>query len=102
MADKTRHGIRVLSRKLDDKDKNSFIWMLVLKNTARKPVSETETYLKYGFVVTEHEKHLCPRCKNVLNAGPDYHPNYCSQCGQKINFNDIEWKADRELGIARN
>lgn len=101
MANRTRHGVRVLLRKLNDEDKNSFVWTLVLKSIARKPISKTEIYLKYGFVVTEHEKHLCPKCKSVLNAGPDYQPNYCSQCGQRVSFNGIEWKADKEIGTVK-
>lgn len=70
------------------------------KKKARKPVTRKSTYLKFGFVVTEHECHYCPRCKSVLNAGPDYQPRYCGHCGQKINFSKIEWKADKELGFA--
>lgn len=67
---------------------------------ARRPIPETGTYLKYGFVITEYEKHLCPRCKSILNAGPNYQPNYCSQCGQKINFAGVKWKKEKELGFA--
>lgn len=63
-----------------------------------KPVSKVETYLKYGFVIVETEHHYCPRCKRILNAGPNYQPKYCSQCGQKVKFSDIKWKEDRELG----
>lgn len=72
----------------------------MLKNIARKPISKMGTYLKYGFVIIEHEKHLCPRCKSVLNAGPNYQPKYCGQCGQRISFRGIKWREDRELGFA--
>lgn len=68
------------------------------KGRARKPVSKLETYLKFGYVATERECHLCPRCGNVLNAGPDYQPHYCGQCGQRVDFGGIEWKEERELG----
>ena len=67
---------------------------------AKKPVPRIETYLKYGFVITEHEYHYCPRCSHVLNAGPNYQPRYCGQCGQKLNFSGIKWKEDRQLGFA--
>lgn len=67
---------------------------------AKRPVPRTETYLKYGFVITEHEHHYCPRCSHVLNAGPNYQPRYCGQCGQKLNFSGIKWKEDRQLGFA--
>ncbi len=67
------------------------------KHKARKPISKIRNYLKYGFVIVEHEYHHCPRCGKVLNAGPEYHPNYCEQCGQKISFAGIQWKEDKEL-----
>ena len=74
------------------------VWMP--KGIARKLVTRTETYLKYGFVITECEKYLCPRCGHIQNAGPNYQPRYCDQCGQKVNFEGVQWKEDRELGFA--
>lgn len=71
----------------------------MFRHIARKPIPKMDTYLKYGFVITEHENHLCPRCRGVLNAGPNYQPRYCDQCGQKLSFAGTEWKADRELGF---
>lgn len=68
------------------------------RDTARKPVPRINTYLKYGFVITEHEVHLCPRCGDILNAGPNYQPKYCSQCGQRVTFDGIVWKPDKTLG----
>ena len=68
----------------------------MFRNVARKPIPQTKTYLKFGFIV-ENESHLCPRCKSILNAGPNYQPKYCDQCGQKIDFSSIEWKEDKEL-----
>lgn len=65
---------------------------------ARKPITRIETYLKFGFVITEYECHICPKCGNVLNAGPNYQPNYCEQCGQHITFAEIDWKPERILG----
>ncbi len=67
---------------------------------ARKPVAKTMKYLKFGFVITEQHCYSCPRCRETLNAGPNYQPRYCDQCGQKINFSDAEWKEDRQLGYA--
>ena len=68
------------------------------KNIARKPIPRTETYLKYGFVITEHEFYLCPTCGHVLNAGPNYQPAYCDQCGQRVIFDGVDWKEDKTLG----
>lgn len=74
--------------------------MLLPKWIARKPVAGTMQYLKFGFVITESYCYICPRCKRILNAGPNYQPGYCDQCGQKINFSSAEWRKDRELGYA--
>lgn len=74
------------------------VW--ISKSIARKAVSRTETYLKYGFVVTEYEKYLCPRCRSILNAGPNYQPKYCERCGQKVSFEGIKWREEKTLGYA--
>lgn len=71
----------------------------MFKWIARKPKRKVGTYLKYGFVYTEHENYLCPRCGHVLNAGPNYQPGYCSECGQKVTFKGIVCKAEKELGM---
>lgn len=71
-----------------------------MESRARKPMLEKQTYLKYGFVIMEHEACLCPRCGHILNAGPGYQPKYCSECGQKMNFTDIVWTEDKKLGFA--
>lgn len=64
------------------------------KWVARKPVAGIRQ------VITEHHFYSCPRCRETLNAGPNYQPRYCDQCGQKINFSGAEWKEDRQLGYA--
>lgn len=71
------------------------------KFIVRRPITKIQNYLKYGLVITEHEYYFCPRCKNTLNAGPDYQPKCCDQCGQKITFSGIEWKKDKEVGFAK-
>lgn len=42
---------------------------------ARKPIIKHGTYIKYGFVIVRHQYCTCPRCRSVLNAGPNYQPN---------------------------
>mgnify|MGYP002625846129 FL=1 len=74
--------------------------MLIPKWIARKPLVRTRQYLKFGFVVTEHECHDCPRCGYTLNAGPNYQPRYCDRCGQKIDFSGTEWTEERQLDYA--
>ena len=71
----------------------------MFRNVASKPIPHMRTYLKFGFIM-EHESYLCPRCKSALNAGPNYQPRYCDQCGQKIDFSSIEWKEDKKLEYA--
>lgn len=71
------------------------------KRRAIRPIAKVRTYLKYGFVITEHEFYFCPRCGSGLNAGPDYQPKFCDQCGQRITYDGVEWKEDRILGYAQ-
>ena len=75
--------------------------MNMFKEKAMKPVEKIEKYLKYGFIITECQHVDCPRCSTTLNAGPRYQPRYCDQCGQKLDFSEIEWKEDQELGFAK-
>lgn len=74
------------------------VW--IPKSIARKPTLRIETYLKYGFVITECKKYLCPRCGTILSAGANYQPKYCDQCGQKVSFKGSKWKEENELGFA--
>lgn len=75
--------------------------MMLPKWVGAKPVPRVENYLKFGFIITEHEYYACPRCKNVLNPGSNYQPKYCDQCGQKLSFSGIRWKEDVQLGYAK-
>ncbi len=72
----------------------------MLRGITRKPIPKIQTYLKYGFVITEHDIYCCPKCKRILNAGPNYQPRYCDYCGQRVTFTGVEWRADREKGYA--
>lgn len=66
---------------------------------AMKPVSKIEVIVRYNFVKLEHESYYCPVCGSVLNAGPNYHPNFCEKCGQALDFSETEWKEDRRIGF---
>ena len=59
------------------------------------------TYNKYGFAITLHQYCICPRCNHILNAGPDYQPDYCSKCGQHVNCSDVPWEEEVQLGYVR-
>ena len=66
---------------------------------ARKPELGTQEYNKYGFVRVRTMTTSCPQCWARLNAGPNYMPNFCSKCGQEIDWTDIQWAEDEELGF---
>lgn len=73
----------------------------MMDKAAMKPRMEIGRYLKYGFVIMECEHYYCPKCGFALNAGPNYQPKYCSECGQKIDFSGVKWKEEKELGYAQ-
>ena len=60
-----------------------------------------KAYNKYGFAITLHQYCICPRCNHILNAGPDYQPDYCSKCGQHVNCSDVPWEEEVQLGYVR-
>ncbi len=74
----------------------------MFKWKAAKVIVRQGRFLKYGFVITEHQYMDCPRCRSVLNAGPNYQPAYCDRCGQKLNFEGVNYEPDREVGYARD
>lgn len=70
-----------------------------MKGRGSKPIIRTERYLKYGFVKTECEMYYCPKCNHTLNAGPNYQPIFCSDCGQQVDFSGVIWTEERGIGI---
>lgn len=69
----------------------------MIKWIARKPEVEKRAYLKYGLYPMRSRVCMCPRCFRTLNAGPNYQPKYCDQCGQRLTFEGIEWEKDEEF-----
>lgn len=65
---------------------------------AKKPIESTIRYMKYGFVRIESKVYRCPKCGDILNAGPGYQPKYCGECGQKLDFSNAKWEQEREVG----
>lgn len=57
--------------------------------------------IKYGFVKMEREYCCCPKCRNILNAGPNYQPEFCDRCGQALDFSNTEWEEDKRLGFLK-
>ena len=72
----------------------------ISKETAMEPIERVAVYLRYGFVMMEHQYMDCPRCGHTLNVGPEYQPKYCDQCGQRVSFDGVIWREDRYLGYA--
>ena len=56
------------------------------------PILSEETYLKYGFVPTRTIVATCPSCFGRLNAGPNYTPKFCDNCGCKLNWQGVTWR----------
>lgn len=69
-----------------------------MRDEPRKPIMQKQVYSKYGLIKTERIACYCPECGEMLNAGPNFQPKYCFQCGQRIDFNEIEWEKEKILG----
>ena len=70
----------------------------VTKKAAIAPIITHKEYLKYGFCKTRYQAFLCPSCNSILNAGPNYQPKCCDQCGQPVDFTDIVYENEEFLG----
>lgn len=75
--------------------------MMLPKWIAISSHEKEKQYIKYGFVIIECVSYLCPRCGCILNAGPNYQPKYCDQCGQKVSFKKTKWKSERKIGFTK-
>ena len=74
----------------------------MFKDIAKTPKEQTKRYLKYGFVITEYQALSCPACGHTLNAGPQFQPNYCSECGQKLSYKGIAWRPEKFIGYTED
>jgi hypothetical protein len=72
--------------------------MIFRKKRGKAPIETKQTYFKFGFVITEQQCFQCPKCKKVLNAGPNYQPKYCAECGEKVSFDGIKYWPEKTLG----
>ena len=61
------------------------------KETAIEPKMQFEEYNNMGLAIMRKEFAYCPRCSHILNAGPNYQPKLCNECGQRIDFSAIKW-----------
>ena len=77
------------------------ISLRVPRFVARKPIIKHGTYIKYGFAIMRHQYCTCPRCRSVLNAGPNYQPEFCDRCGQALDFSNTEWEEDKRIGFLK-
>lgn len=71
----------------------------MIKWIAKKPLVEKRIHVKFGFYRMRCQICLCPRCRHTLNADPNYQPNFCDECGQRLTFKGVEWDEAECLGI---
>lgn len=52
-----------------------------------------DIFLQMGFVPTLTTQVRCDNCNSILNAGPNYQPKFCPECGAKVpDLSKVEWK----------
>ena len=64
------------------------------RDVPQSPITRFKRYRKFGFVLTEVQMAYCPSCKTQLNAGPNYVPERCSNCGQLIDWGNYSWREE--------
>lgn len=64
------------------------------RDVPQSPITRFKRYRKFGFVLTEVQVAYCPGCKTQLNAGPNYVPERCSNCGQLIDWDNYSWREE--------
>lgn len=62
-----------------------------------KPIIAKRDYMKYGFVPTRFQTFICPVCNDTINAGPDYQPKFCAECGVKLDFSGVVFEEEEEM-----
>lgn len=65
------------------------------RDTPKEPLTRFKKYRKYGFALTQAQYAYCPSCEAMLNAGPNYMPKRCEECGQLIDWTDYQWTPDK-------
>ena len=70
----------------------------IVVDEAVEPSFVFDIYDKYGFVITKHQLFICPACGHYLNAGPCFQPKRCAECGQRLDFSEVEYIPDEKLG----
>ena len=72
------------------------------KEVMAEPIMKEVDYIQFGFVKMRNLQAFCPRCNTGLNAGWNWQPKYCSECGQHIDFSSVEWwKEEKKLGYLK-
>ena len=64
------------------------------RDVPQSPITRFKRYRKFGFVLTEVQMAYCPSCRKQLNAGPNYVPERCSNCGQLIDWGNYSWREE--------
>ena len=97
MAKQSIRSIRKGSVQWNEEDRLQMVSMLAKAGYAVQIVRKEVPGGEYGFTYVEHKPCYCPRCNHVLNAGPNFQPKYCSECGQKIDFSEVKWEEEKIL-----
>lgn len=66
-------------------------------NKPEVPKTRFKKYKKYGFSLTRVQVAYCPACDHHLNAGPNFMPKRCNECGQLLDWNGYSWTPDEFL-----
>ena len=90
----TRKEIRALRDKVSTDpiltdEEIEYIWMAMDNQEPMKPVNTGETYDNQGETLYEYK---CSACEGYITVGgiTRYKPNYCENCGQKLDWEDEE------------
>lgn len=73
------------------------IWQRVKRKIASRREATRPIEYTVRFIVQPGNHKLvqtfrCPRCYGFLNATPFHAPNYCGECGQRLNFKGVVYK----------
>ncbi len=73
-----------------------------ITSNANAPVIKYTEYLKFGFVKTRFQDFYCPHCGKQLNAGWNYQPKFCAECGQLLDFSEVTYEEEEFLGYSED
>lgn len=70
----------------------------MIKDKAVKPLMSECVRYKVGLIRVRTPQAHCPRCSFNLFISPEYTPDFCSNCGQSLEWLGIHINKDQFLG----